>query len=284
MRMPQSITESELIAYAVSEGARVTPAQLKRWRQAKLLPPVTRRGLGRAAGTETRYPPEAIRWTVDLWQVLQADRNLDRAAWRLWLKGYPLTEKARAYLMAVATALEGGLYRLTRGDFDPPGTRRGVQDIPEVRASLLAMTGQPQDDDAIEALDRLVTESPRESGVVDGLDVPFTFDGLSPHITAWREALAQAPADVLLTTRDQVLLIRTVLGFVVARPDVPPTPLLFLAWFATSYVSGFGTALLDGISLAVKRREVPQMLEEARPLILGLSAAWRRLYPQLSEL
>jgi len=282
--MPHPITESELIAYATSEGARVTPAQLKRWRHAKLLPPVTRRGLGRAAGTQTLYPPEALRWTVDLWRALQTDRNLDRAAWRLWLKGYPLTEHARAYLMGVATAFEGGLFRLSQGEFDPPGKRRGVQDVPEVRAPLLAMTGQAPDADSTRAFDQLITESLREGGVVDGLDTPFTFDGLSPHITAWREALAQAPADVLLATRDQVLLLRTVLGFVVAKPDVPPTPLLFLAWFATSYVTGFGKHLLDGIALAVKNREVPQMLEEARPLLLGLSAAWRRLYPLLSEL
>lgn len=278
------MTESELIAYATSEGARVTPAQLKRWRHAKLLPPVTRRGLGRAAGTETRYPPEALRWTVDLWRALQTDRNLGRAAWRLWLKGYPLTEHARVYLITVATAFEGGLYRLSQGGFDPPGKRRGVQDIPEVRAPLLAMTGQAADGDSTRAFEQLITESLRESGVVDGLDTPFTFEGWSPHITAWREAVAQAPADVLLATRDQVLLMRTVLGFVVAQPDVPPTPLLFLTWFAISYVTGFGKPLLDGIALAVQNREVPQMLEAARPLLLGLSAAWRRLHPLLSEL
>ena len=282
--MPPDATESELIVFARSQGVIVSSDQLKRWRKAKLLPPVRRRGLGRGAGTETLYPPEALPWVVELARTLQADRHLGRAAWRLWLKGYPLTELARKYAMECATMLEGGLYRYARGEFTRPWEKGRAHTVPEVRAPLLALTRQPSEPSSTEAFDRLLSESIQEARLGGASEASFTFDGLPFDIRSWREALKTAPPDVLLATRDQVLLLRTVFGFLLGRDDAPPTVLLFLVWFVLTYVSGFGTALLDGIARAIKDRAVPQLLEEAQPFILAFSAAWRRLQPTLSRI
>lgn len=268
-------TESELIGYAASKGAPVSPAQLKRWRQRKLLPPVTQRGLGQGRGTETLYPAEAGPWVVDLWQILAADRSIERAGWSLWLKGYPLMDHARSYLVGSAERVEALFYRLASGDFDKESpvfaeARRSAA----FRAILKAGSGLPVSATDLEEYNTTV------ENVAPGVFPPAKADEFPPRMTAWGAAIAKAPDEVLRSVRDEVLMLRFALEIVLDLKDAPPTAPLMLLWFGVTRMSPVGQQIRREIGIAVATGRVSQLLERLRP---SFDVA-RRLLKPLREL
>lgn len=253
-------TESELIGYAASKGAPVSPAQLKRWRQRKLLPPVTQRGLGQGRGTETLYPADAGPWVVDLRQILAADRNIKRAGWSLWLNGYPLIDHARSYLVDAAERIEALFYRLASGDLDKESpvfaeARRSAA----FRAILKAGSGLPVSATDLEEYNATVEH------IAPGLVPPAKADEFPPRMTAWGAAIANAPDDLLRSVRDEVLMLRFALEFVLDLKDPPPAAPLMLVWFGVTRMSPAGQQLRREIGIAIATGRVSQLLDRLRP-------------------
>lgn len=89
-------TADFLISSATEHGQAVTPAMLKQWRDAGLLPRPVQRPLGRGKGTATIYPAGTgaqLRRVLDLRsEQMAAGRRFDRNAafWRLWWEGVPV--------------------------------------------------------------------------------------------------------------------------------------------------------------------------------------------------
>jgi hypothetical protein len=102
-KMPpeREITREQLLALLREAGARVSSAQLHRWTDAGVLPRPRRRGLGRGGGkgTTSLYPALAFPQALALHTALRLQRNLDDAAWTVWLFGFPLTGYVRELLL-----------------------------------------------------------------------------------------------------------------------------------------------------------------------------------------
>jgi hypothetical protein len=264
-------TEPSLIAYAGSQGVKVTPAQLKRWRLAALLPPIARRGLGRGVGTETRYPIAAGRWVVDLGRVLETDRNLGRAAWSLWLKGYPLTNHARTYLLGAASRIEAFLSRIAHGDLDRdvPAFREARRSS-FVRVLLNAMAGLPVSECDLTSFNASV------EAVAPG-KFPLTKpEGVPPRMKALGEAIASASDETLIAVRDEVLMFRLGLEFVLEMDDVPMAPLILL-WFGATRMDPAGQQMLREVKAAMANGQVPHLIERFRPAVQTVRALLKPL-------
>jgi hypothetical protein len=254
------LTEPGLIAYAASRGVVITPSQLKRWRAEKLLPPVTRPGLGRAKGRETLYPAEAGPWVVDLAQILAADRSLSRAGWAMWLKGYPLIDYARSYLVDSAERMEAFFYRLASGDFDKESpvfaeARRRAA----FRVILKAGSGLP-----VSAIDIDEYNTSIEN-MAPGLVPPAKAGEFPPRMTAWGAAIANAPDEVLRSVRDEVLILRFALEILLDLKDAPPMAPLMLLWFGVTQMTPVGQQVRREIGIAVATGRVSQFLDRLRP-------------------
>jgi hypothetical protein len=249
------LTEAELIAYAAAKSAKVTPDKLKRWRAAKLLPLVERRGRGRASGIETLYPVEVGPWVVDLVEILSKDRSLKRAGWTLWLKGYPLNDHARAYMASYAKHADAMFYRMSRGEFDKtdPAIAR-IRAIPGIQSLINAGAGRP-----VLAADvaELNAYADKTSG---GKAFPAKSEELPPRMQIWGNALSAASDQTLLQMRGEVLLLRFALEIALEREHVPPTPLLLLLWFGLTRLSPIGQAIWNALATG----QMPQLLEKHR--------------------
>lgn len=264
-------TEASLISFAASQGVKVTSAQLKRWRLAGLLPSITRRGLGRGVGTETRYPIEAGQWVVDLGRVLEADRNLSRAAWSLWLKGYPLTGHARTYLFGSASRIEAFLSRIAHGDLDRevPAFREARRST-FVRFVLNAMSGLPVNDDDLADYNASV------EAVAPGKFAPTKLEGAPPRMKALGDAIATASDEALIAVRDEVLLFRLALEFLLDMDDVPMAPLILL-WFGATRMDPGGQQMLREVKAALANGQVPHLIERLRPSVQTVRALLKPL-------
>lgn len=261
-------TEDELIAFAASRGAKVTPGKLKRWRAVKLLPPTVRRGRGRASGIETLYPVEAGPWVVDLVEILAKDRSLKWAGWMLWLKGYPLTHHARGFMADYARRADALFYRLARGDFDKtdPAMRR-LRNIPGMRAVANAMSGQSVPLDDVAALNQFAVKAGGESvHLASPHEMP-------PRFNAWGDILEKVPDATLIAMRGEVLLLRLVLEVILERENVPPTPLLLLLWFGVTRLSPIGAVVANALATG----QVPQLIEHYRGDLTAANELFRLL-------
>lgn len=106
-------TADFLISSATRHGQPVSPAMLKQWRDAGLLPRPVQRSQGRGKGTATVYPAGT---TAQLRRILdiraedgQAGRRFDRDAafWRLWWEGWAIEPRqVRARLTDALTGWE----------------------------------------------------------------------------------------------------------------------------------------------------------------------------------
>ena len=97
--------DSLLIAHARQEGQEVTERQLKRWRAERLLPHRTIHGKGRGRGVVGADPPGLGPQVVAVSRALASDRNVHRAALRLWYAGWEIpTELVRRQLTTALTA------------------------------------------------------------------------------------------------------------------------------------------------------------------------------------
>lgn len=268
--MAHALTESEVIAYARSEGVRVTRDRLKRWRKAGVFPPVERRGLGRGRGTATLYPPGADRWAVDLGRALKAKRSLPEAAWTLWLKGYPLAAQARKHMQAVATRFEGALYRWERGDLDlESATAKRSRSHPMIRAGLRSMIGDtPEPQDLLYMWTSLMG-APAPAAAEGLAEVAKTFNPtrMGMPIRAWSDALGRAPEATLNRVRDEMLLLRVLLDGWNGGKESAVKPVHLLCWFGLTRASTDGRRLFRALTVAVARGHVPQLVEAIRPAI-----------------
>lgn len=268
--MPHALTESEVIAYARSEGVRVTRDRLKRWRKAGVFPPVERRGLGRGRGTATLYPPGAERWAVDLGRALEEKRSLPEAAWRLWLKGYPLAAQARGHIRDVATRFEGALYRLEKGDFDlESATAKRTRRHPMIRAGLRSMTGGTPAPEDLSFMWAALMGAPAPATAEGLADVARAFNParMGMPIRAWSDALSRASDATLNRVRDEVLLLRVLLDAWNGGTESAVKPVHLLCWFGLTRASTDGRRLFRALTVAVARGHVPQLVEAIRPAI-----------------
>ena len=254
------LTEPDLIAYAASRGVAITSSQLKRWRAEKLLPPVARPGRGRAKGRETLYPVEAGPWVVDLARILAADRSLRRAGWAMWVKGYPLIDHARSYLVDSAERIEAFFYRLASGDFDKESpvfseARRSAA----FRVILKSGSGLPVTATDIDEYNATV------ESMAPGLVPPAKANEFPPRMTAWGAAIANAPDEVLRKVRDEVLILRFALEIVLDLKGAPPTAPLMLLWFGITQMTPVGQQVRREIGVALATGHVSQLLDRLRP-------------------
>jgi hypothetical protein len=274
--MPHALTESEVIAYARSQGVRVTRDRLKRWRGADVFPSVERRGLGRGRGTATFYPPGAERWAVDLGRALEGKRSLPEAAWTLWLKGYPLTAQARGHIRDIATRFEGALYRWDRGDLDlESATAKRTRRHPMIRAGLRSMTGGTPEPEDLSFMWASLMGAPAPATAEGLADVAKTFNParMGMPIVAWSDALSRASDATLNRVRDEVLLLRVLLDAWNGGKESAVKPVHLLCWFGLTRASTDGRRLFRALTVAIARGHVPQLVEALRPAIPMLARA-----------
>ncbi len=93
------ITLDELLAVTDRLRLDVSERQLERWRKWNLLPPPTRRFLGRGRGTESRYPTEALPRVLSITWFLQAHPGLEDVRWAQWCFGFDVTADVRRDLI-----------------------------------------------------------------------------------------------------------------------------------------------------------------------------------------
>jgi hypothetical protein len=120
-------TRGELIARLRADGVRVTPSQLHRWTDAGVLPAPKRRGLGRGKGTVSVYPWLSVIQARALHDALKQRRNLDDAAWNLWMFGFPLTDYVRELLLEEWTLLLRASRRASKALADPRIAKRTTE-------------------------------------------------------------------------------------------------------------------------------------------------------------
>jgi hypothetical protein len=97
---PDEVSRHFLLEQLAPVG--VTSHKLMRWLDAGLLPKPRRHGLGRAVGGSIScYPRLALLQAAVLASLLRrrGKRNLDEAAWDLWVLGFPVTEYVRDLLL-----------------------------------------------------------------------------------------------------------------------------------------------------------------------------------------
>lgn len=130
-------TREQLLAAARAAGHPVSPSQLGRLYRADLISRPQVRALGRARGTESRYPPGTAARLIRVMEARSKESRLTHVAWRLWWEeGGQLPPAARKLLIEAA---------------------RSVDEQREWLAKLLAgdETGEPA---AVAEMDRLYTD------------------------------------------------------------------------------------------------------------------------------
>ena len=126
-----------VIAYAAVNGEVVKKEKLARWHRAGLIPrPETRHRIGER-GTESLYRPGTAIQTVAASRALRRERNLGRAAFRLWWDGYPIEiSVVRDVARKIAADLDDGAQKFA-GLFDSSGelTAKGEAQLADLRAA-----------------------------------------------------------------------------------------------------------------------------------------------------
>jgi hypothetical protein len=79
----------QVLFYARTHGQRPTRAQLRRYQQNGLIPKPRQVGLGRAKGTEVRYPSGTAEQLVAASKAMKS-KSFGIARWRLWWDGWPI--------------------------------------------------------------------------------------------------------------------------------------------------------------------------------------------------
>jgi hypothetical protein len=85
-----SAEKQRLIDLAVAHGHDVTPKKIDRWRTAGLLPHPTRKGAGRGRGVSRLSPVGTEDQLLAVCRCIERHRSFHRAAFRLWIDGYPI--------------------------------------------------------------------------------------------------------------------------------------------------------------------------------------------------
>ncbi|MGH1573237.1 hypothetical protein ACRAWG_24430 [Methylobacterium sp. P31] len=93
MDSPDDISADALLAQLATEGIAVTRDQLSRWQREDLIPRPIQRGLGRGAGSETRYPLHACAQVRRVAELMEQYGRVDRVGWQLWWEGFDIHER-----------------------------------------------------------------------------------------------------------------------------------------------------------------------------------------------
>jgi len=98
-KVARSGADSSLALELSSIGRTVSPWQVERWRQAGLIPPATRRSLGRGAGSTAEYPIAAVEQAKAVATLVRRRQPLSSVAPVLFIRGYPVDVQVlrRAY-------------------------------------------------------------------------------------------------------------------------------------------------------------------------------------------
>jgi hypothetical protein len=105
-RTPASTADQELIAYAARQGVRVSARQLERWRALGLLPPNTRKALGRGKGSISVPAPGAAELVAWLGRHARPGRRPGDLALSAFGEGLAVPEATvRTVFAAVATSI-----------------------------------------------------------------------------------------------------------------------------------------------------------------------------------
>jgi hypothetical protein len=281
--MPHQLTEEEVIAYAKGEGCSITSEQLKRWRKFGVFPRPSRHGLGRGRGTASYYPEVAGRWAVDLAKALagKGNRSLSRAAWRLWIMGYPLTHLAREQIGRLLPQVTAVYRRFAAGDFDLSNSlaKRGRKH-PLISAGARMLAGESStESDAREAWPHLDGLFP---GAQPKPDLEwlrsFTMRGEGVSLDEWGKALLAASDTELERVRDELLVMAFVsemLGDETDESEISPVGVL--TWYGLSQVAPHGASVMAYIRSAINEGRVPQLVSEFRPIIPMIRSARKTL-------
>lgn len=159
IRLAEWETWGDIRARSELAGFSVSRDQLERWRSMELLPRVKQVGLGRAAGSEIRYPVGTIDQVIAIAAAFAIKRKKDFVGWRLWLQGYEVGERYwRAHIDAALPALREAqqwmIEAINRDDFSDEtdfdrlapalirrlGLDRAVRFLPDGMASYIAAT------------------------------------------------------------------------------------------------------------------------------------------------
>lgn len=109
MDSPDDISADALLARLGAEGIAVTRDQLSRWQREGLIPRPTQRGLGRGAGSETRYPLQACAQVRRVAELMKLCSRFERVGWKLWWEGFDVHERHwRSVLVSAAKWLRRG--------------------------------------------------------------------------------------------------------------------------------------------------------------------------------
>jgi len=84
---PLVLTVDTLISELAKDGYFVTRPKIQRWHRAGLVPPPSKRGLGRGFGTVNEYPPEALNAVKRVCDLQKTYRKLEDIAWLMWIPG-----------------------------------------------------------------------------------------------------------------------------------------------------------------------------------------------------
>jgi hypothetical protein len=88
MQQPEE-TLRQVLLYARARGHRPTPAQVRRYQQNGLIPKPRQIGLGRAKGTEVRYPSGTAEQLVAACKAVKS-KSFKTARWCLWWDGWQI--------------------------------------------------------------------------------------------------------------------------------------------------------------------------------------------------
>lgn len=84
---------ASLIDAAEVAGYSLTEDRLARWHRQGLLPSPSVKHLGKGRGTTSLYPSGTTRQLLDLLSIRQKHRSLVEVGFRLWLAGYPVSDR-----------------------------------------------------------------------------------------------------------------------------------------------------------------------------------------------
>jgi hypothetical protein len=224
-----NLTTEDLIQAATRWGYPVTSRQLERWRNAGVLPKMSRHGRGKGRGALWVYPPEATGVLRTFLEIRQPHEVLAETAVRMWLRTdenpSPILRKQfraastthrslrrkfartspRDYGEALAeTAQRRPAARGPFGDakFDQTAVDQ-VRDLGEALGMAFVQTGKPVTPEGQSAMKRALQVTPAEEAVVDmlGADLPDLISAALPRMAGGDEALESATDAELLEAR-----------------------------------------------------------------------------------
>lgn len=288
MDAPREITAGEMLEKLAEEGISVTRHQLVRWHKRGLLPRPRTKKLGRAKGSETRYPMLALAQAYAIGLLHRVfPRDLDAIGWGLWCLGFPVETLVRRVLSAELDAWEQRLRsgyaafesgvgtdpisRLTEGRA-PPGFgavrrrvgRNRIDTIGRMAFEMLlgrfdGSTYTAEDLDlAYDAVDaQLGGIDPEESVAPEVCAEAMTILSQEANLPQISSALADVPDGKLRLLRDEA---QTLYRLAVGDRDAFVLRQVFLLWFAFRQASPSINAALQTIDKRILPTLQPTML------------------------